>query len=203
MPLRKLASSTAWPSSTGCSRPSSSRISVLRHEEAVRQAQLAAAAAARLAEERVQEEQALRTQVVGATTEVPGAAGLPPVTVVPPSQVGARVVQIAEQYLGYPYVWGAAGPDAFDCSGLVTYVYAQVDISLPHFAAAQWNYGTYVSIDQLRPGDLVFFAALDHVGIYIGSGEYIEAPHPGGVVQITPLSDPWAAANYYGAKRIT
>jgi peptidoglycan DL-endopeptidase CwlO len=179
------------------------QISVLRHEEAVRQAQLAAAAAARLAEERVQEEQALRTQVVGATTEVPGAAGLPPVTVVPPSQVGARVVQIAEQYLGYPYVWGAAGPDAFDCSGLVTYVYAQVGISLPHFAAAQWNYGTYVSIDQLRPGDLVFFAALDHVGIYIGNGEYIEAPHPGGVVQITSLSDPWAAANYYGAKRIT
>jgi cell wall-associated NlpC family hydrolase len=179
------------------------QISVLRHEEAVRQAQLAAAAAARLAEERAQEEQALRTQVVGATTEVPGAPGLPPVTVVPPSQVGATVVQIAEQYLGYPYVWGAAGPYAFDCSGLVTYVFAQVGISLPHFAAAQWNYGTYVSIDQLQPGDLVFFAALDHVGIYIGNGEYIEAPHPGGVVQITSLSDPWAAANYYGARRIT
>ncbi len=179
------------------------QISVLQHEEAVRQAQLAAAAAASLAEERAQEAQALRTQVVGATTEVPGAGGLPPVTVVPPSQVGARVVQIAEQYLGYPYVWGAAGPDAFDCSGLVTYVFEQVGIYLPHFAAAQWNYGTYVSIDKLQPGDLVFFADLDHVGIYIGSGEYIEAPHPGGVVQITPLSDPWAAANYYGARRIS
>ncbi|HEX3453756.1 MAG TPA: NlpC/P60 family protein [Gaiellaceae bacterium] len=179
------------------------QISELKLEEALRQARLAAAAAARLAQERVLEEQALREQVVGATTEVPGAAGYPPVTVVPPSQVGARVVQIAEQYLGYPYIWGAEGPDAFDCSGLVTYVFAQVGISLPHFAAAQWNYGTYVSIDQLQPGDLVFFAALDHVGIYIGNGEYIEAPHPGGVVQITSLSDPWAAANYYGAKRIT
>jgi cell wall-associated NlpC family hydrolase len=180
-----------------------SQITELKREQALRQARLAAAAAARLAQERVLEEQALRAQVVGATTEVPGAGGLPPVTVVPPSQVGARVVQIAEQYLGYPYIWGAAGPDAFDCSGLVTYVFAQVGISLPHFAAAQWNYGTYVSIDQLQPGDLVFFANLDHVGIYIGNGDYIEAPHPGGVVQITPLADPWAAANYYGAKRLS
>jgi cell wall-associated NlpC family hydrolase len=178
------------------------QIATLKREQALREAQIAAASAARLAQERVLEEQALRAQVVGATTEVPGAGGLP-VTVVPPSKVGVRVVQIAEQYLGYPYVWAAAGPDAFDCSGLVTYVFAQVGISLPHFAAAQWNYGTYVSIDQLQAGDLVFFANLDHVGIYIGNGYYIEAPHPGGVVQITSLADPWAAANYYGAKRIT
>jgi len=122
---------------------------------------------------------------------------------VPPSQIGSRVVAIAERYLGLPYVWGAAGPDAFDCSGLVTYVFAQVGISLPHFAAAQWNYGVYVSEDQLEPGDLVFFENLGHVGIYIGGGYYIEAPHPGDVVQITPLSEPWSSANYFGAKRIT
>jgi peptidoglycan DL-endopeptidase CwlO len=179
-----------------------SQIIELKREQALRQARLAAASAARLAQERMLVAQALRTQVVGATTEVPGTAGLP-VTVVPPSQIGARVVQIAEQYLGYPYIWGAAGPNAFDCSGLVTYVFAQVGISLPHFAAAQWSYGTYVSIDQLQTGDLVFFANLDHVGIYVGNGYYIEAPHPGGVVQITSLADPWAAANYYGAKRIS
>lgn len=179
-----------------------SQIAELRHEEAVRQAELAAAAAARLAQQRAQEEQALRTVVVGATIEAPGASGLPPVSVVPRSQVGARVVAIAEQYLGFPYVFGAAGPNAFDCSGLVTYVYAQIGISLPHFAAAQWNYGSYVSIDQLEPGDLVFFANLDHVGIYIGNGDYIQAPQPGDVVKITPLSEPWSAANYYGAKRI-
>lgn len=179
-----------------------SQITQLRHEEAVRQAQLAAAAAARLAQDRAQQAQALRTLVVGATTQVAGEAGSPPVTVVPPSQIGTRVVTIAEQYLGYPYVWDAAGPDSFDCSGLVTYVFAQVGISLPHFAAAQWNYGTYVDESQLSPGDLVFFANLDHVGIYIGGGDYIEAPHPGDVVKITPLSDPWSAANYYGAKRI-
>jgi len=175
----------------------------LRHAEAVRQAELAAAAAATLAEQRAQAEQALRSAVVGTTAESPGANGFPSAAVVPPSLVGARVVSIAEQYLGRPYVWGAAGPFAFDCSGLVTYVFAQVGISLPHFAAAQWIYGTYVPVDQLQPGDLVFFENLGHVGIYVGNGEYIEAPQPGDVVKITPLSDPWSAANYYGAKRIT
>jgi peptidoglycan DL-endopeptidase CwlO len=178
-----------------------SQIAELRHEEAVRQAQLAAAAAARLALERAQQQQALDALVVGATSEAPGAAG--PVTVVPPSRIGTSAVAIAERYLGYPYVWGAAGPTSFDCSGLVTYVFAQIGISLPHFAAAQWNYGTYVSEDQLEPGDLVFFANLDHVGIYVGGGEYIQAPHPGDVVRITPLSEPWSAANYFGAKRIS
>jgi peptidoglycan DL-endopeptidase CwlO len=179
------------------------QIAQLRREEALRQAELAAAAAARLAQQRVQEQQALRATVVGATTEAPGPEGLQPVTVVPPSQVGTQVVSIAEQYLGYPYVFGAEGPDAFDCSGLVSYVFAQAGIWLPHFAAAQWNYGVYVAEDELQPGDLVFFANLDHVGIYIGGGEYIQAPHPGDVVRITPLSEPWSAANYYGAKRIT
>jgi peptidoglycan DL-endopeptidase CwlO len=181
-----------------------SQIAQLRHEEAVRQAQLAAQAAARLAQQRFAEQQALRTLAVGATAEsASGPSGFPSAAVVPPSQVGSRVVAIAEQYLGRPYVWGAAGPYAFDCSGLVTYVFAQVGISLPHFAAAQWNYGVYVPKDQLEAGDLVFFENLGHVGIYIGSGEYIQAPQPGDVVKITPLSDPWSESNYFGAKRIT
>ena len=179
-----------------------SQIAELRREELIRQAQLAAAASARLAQQRVLEQQALRSAVVGPTTLVPGTNGLP-VTVVPPSQVGTRVVSIAEQYLGFPYVFGAQGPYAFDCSGLVTYVFAQVGISLPHFAAAQWNYGVYVPEDALEPGDLVFFADLEHVGIYIGGGEYIAAPHPGDVVKISSLGESWSAANYYGAKRIT
>lgn len=179
-----------------------SQIAELRREELIRQAQLAAAASARLAQQRVLEQQALRSAVVGATTLVPGTNGLP-VTVVPPSQVGTRVVSTAEQYLGFPYIFGAQGPYAFDCSGLVTYVFAQVGISLPHFAAAQWNYGVYVPEDALEPGDLVFFADLDHVGIYIGGGEYIAAPHPGDVVKISSLGESWSAANYYGAKRIT
>jgi len=179
-------------------------IARLRREEAIRQAQLAAEAVARLAQQRFEQQRALSFAAVGATVESPGGPnGLPAAGVVPPSQIGSRVVAIAERYLGLPYVWGAAGPDAFDCSGLVTYVFAQVGISLPHFAAAQWNYGVSVSEDQLEPGDLVFFENLGHVGIYIGGGYYIEAPHPGDVVQITPLSEPWSSANYFGAKRIT
>jgi cell wall-associated NlpC family hydrolase len=180
-----------------------SEIAQLQHEEAVRQAQLAAAAAARLAQQRFEQQQALRSLAVGATAVSPaGADGFPAASVVPPSLVGSRVVGIAEQYLGRPYVWGAAGPYAFDCSGLVTYVFAQVGISLPHYAAAQWNYGTYVTRDQLEPGDLVFFESLGHVGIYVGNDEYIQAPQPGDVVRITPLSESWSAANYVGAKRI-
>jgi cell wall-associated NlpC family hydrolase len=177
-------------------------ITRLRAEEAAQQALLAAQARARLIQQRLTEQQALRSAVVGATVESPGATGNPSAVVLPPSAVGARVVQIAVQYLGRPYVWGAAGPDAFDCSGLVTYVFAQIGISLPHFAAAQWNYGVYVPMDQLEPGDLVFFESLGHVGIYVGNGSYIQAPQPGDVVKITPLSDPWSAANYYGARRI-
>jgi cell wall-associated NlpC family hydrolase len=82
------------------------------------------------------------------------------------------------------------------------YVFAQVGISLPHYAAAQWNYGVYVSQDQLQPGDLVFFANLNHVGIYIGNDNYIQAPQTGDVVKITSLSDPWSQAAYFGARRI-
>jgi len=178
-------------------------IANLRRQEAIRQAQLAAEMQAQLAAERAAQQQALRGAVVGATATGPnGVNGLPGAVVVPASSLGTRVVQIAMQYLGYPYIWGAEGPYAFDCSGLVTYVFAQVGISLPHFAASQWNYGVYVPRDQLEPGDLVFFENLGHVGVYVGNDDYIQAPQPGDVVKITPLTEPWSAANYYGAKRI-
>jgi peptidoglycan DL-endopeptidase CwlO len=180
---------------------SKNEIATLVHQQAVEEAQLAAEAQARLAEQRAASQAALNSVVVGATAESPNGAG-GSATVLPPSAIGSRVVAIAEQYLGRPYVWGAAGPYAFDCSGLVMYVFDQVGISLPHYAAAQWNYGTYVPKDLLEPGDLVFFDDLGHVGIYVGGGDYIQAPQPGDVVKITPLSDPWSEANYYGAKRI-
>ena len=175
-------------------------IVTLQREEAARQAQLAAEARARLLQQRLAQQAALNDTVVGASAVSPLANGV--TTVVPPSQIGSRVVAIAMQYLGRPYVWGAAGPYAFDCSGLVQYVFAQVGISLPHFAASQWNYGEYVSTDQLEPGDLVFFENLGHVGIYVGNGEYINAPQPGESVDIVSLSEPWSASHYFGAKRI-
>ncbi|HZS30423.1 MAG TPA: NlpC/P60 family protein [Gaiellaceae bacterium] len=120
-----------------------------------------------------------------------------------PGDKYAQVVSIAMQYLGVPYVWGGASPGGFDCSGLVMYVYAQVGVSLPHYTVAQWDYPNAVSVprDQLEPGDLVFFDGLGHVGIYIGNGEFIHAPHTGTVVSIDSLNG-WYAAEYVGAKRI-
>jgi cell wall-associated NlpC family hydrolase len=115
----------------------------------------------------------------------------------------ASVVGIAMQYLGVPYVFGGESPSGFDCSGLVAYVYAQVGVSLPHYTVAQWDYPDSVSVPRnaLEPGDLVFFAGLGHVGIYVGGGRFIHAPHTGSVVSIDSLSG-WYASEYVGAKRI-
>jgi cell wall-associated NlpC family hydrolase len=105
-------------------------------------------------------------------------------------------VAAAKSKLGAPYVWGGDGPNSFDCSGLTMWAYKQVGISLPHFTGAQWNVGRHVSRSALRPGDLVFFYSdLHHMGMYVGGGNMIHAPHTGDVVRIAPLSGrPYAGA---------
>ena len=132
--------------------------------------------------------------VVGVTAASPSGE-----TFVPASSHGG-VVNVALAQLGKPYVWAAAGPDTFDCSGLVVYSFAQLGISLPHSSYALWNMGVPVSEDQLQPGDLLFFDGLGHVGMYIGGGQFVHAPHTGTVVQITALSSYQNA--YVGARRI-
>jgi cell wall-associated NlpC family hydrolase len=132
---------------------------------------------------------------IGVTASTPDGT-----TVAPPSQYGG-VVGIAMRYLGTPYVWGGASPGGFDCSGLVMYAYAQMGISLPHYTGAQWNVGVPVSRSDLQPGDLVFFDGLGHVGIYIGGGQFIHAPHTGDVVKISSMTG-WYAETYVGARRI-
>jgi cell wall-associated NlpC family hydrolase len=125
-----------------------------------------------------------------------------PLEGLPPERYGAAV-GIAEQYLGVPYVWGGASPSGFDCSGLVMYVYAQLGVSLPHYTVSQYNYpdAVHPSRSQLEPGDLVFFAGLGHVGIYIGNNEFIHAPHTGASVEIDQMTG-WYSDEYYGATRI-
>ncbi len=115
----------------------------------------------------------------------------------------AGVVGIATRYLGVPYVWGGASPETgFDCSGLVMYVFEQLGVSLPHYAASQYSYGIPVPRDQLEPGDLVFFEGLGHVGIYVGNDEFIHAPHTGDVVKISSLNEFSYASTYVGARRL-
>ncbi len=167
----------------------------LKEEEARRQAELARQAAARQATQDAALQHAIDTSVIGAAVETPEAS------VAPPSRYGG-VVGIAMQYLGVPYVWGGASPvSGFDCSGFSMYVFAQVGVSLPHHAASQYTMGVPVSRDQLQAGDLVFFNGLGHMGIYIGGGQFIHAPHTGDVVKISSLSDPAYAFGYAGAVR--
>ena len=152
-------------------------------------------ALARQAQERFQS-QPTNDSIVGASGSTPEGAA-----VVAPSQYGG-VVGIAMKYLGTPYVWGGSSPAGFDCSGFVAYVYGQMGVSLPHYSGAQYGVGTPVPRDQLAPGDLVFFDGLGHVGIYIGGGQFIHAPHTGDVVKISSMSESWYASTYVGARRI-
>ncbi|MDR2983452.1 MAG: C40 family peptidase [Nocardiopsaceae bacterium] len=113
--------------------------------------------------------------------------------------LGVQALKIAMSRIGDAYVWGAAGPSTFDCSGLVVWAYAQLGISLPHFTGDLWTSGVHVSRAQLQPGDLVFFYAdIGHVGIYVGNGLMLDAPTFGIPVGIHPVM--WA--NYDGAVRI-
>ncbi len=124
----------------------------------------------------------------------------------PSSAIGAYAVSIAERYLGVRYVWGGADPSSgFDCSGFVQFVYAQLGISLPHYAAAQYATTPHISPSLLEPGDLVFFEPRSdgpgHVGIYVGQGVFIEAPHTGDVVKFAQLSVEANEIGFVGASR--
>jgi peptidoglycan DL-endopeptidase CwlO len=123
----------------------------------------------------------------------------PDVTIPTANTVGGQALQAALSRRGDPYVWGAAGPGDFDCSGLVVWAYAQLGIALPHFTGSLWDSGVHVSRDDLEPGDLVFFYAdISHVGIYIGDGLMVDAPDFGQDVMVQAID--WNV--YVGAVRI-
>jgi peptidoglycan DL-endopeptidase CwlO len=162
----------------------------MKAAEAVQQRQLAAAAQARIA-----------GQANPPAAGIGVGASTPEGSTVAPPNVHGGVVGVAMHYLGVPYVWGGSSPRGFDCSGLVMYAFAQIGVSLPHSSYAQYNMGTPVSMGQLEPGDLVFFSGASHVGIYIGGGQFIHAPHTGDVVKISSLSGYYASA-FIGGRRI-
>ncbi|HEX5450137.1 MAG TPA: NlpC/P60 family protein [Gaiellaceae bacterium] len=175
------------------------QIAQLQAAQRAEQLRLQQQAELRLQAERAAALQRENNTIVGATASTPNS----PNDIAPPSQYSTGVVGAAMTQLGVPYIWGGATPGVgFDCSGLVMWAYAQVGVSLPHSSYAMWNYGVPVSESDLEPGDLVFFNGLDHVGMYIGNGQFIEAPHTGAYVQISSLFSGWYAATYVGARRI-
>jgi cell wall-associated NlpC family hydrolase len=123
-----------------------------------------------------------------------------PTVNVPASGRAAVAVQTAKAQVGKPYVWAAAGPNAFDCSGLTMYSWAAAGISLPHSSSMQINVGSRVSRSQLQPGDLVFFySPIHHVGIYVGNGMMIHAPTENDVVKYASIDNmPFSGASRPG-----
>ena len=111
--------------------------------------------------------------------------------------LGLRAARLALGYLGVRYTWGGSSPrQGFDCSGLVMYVYGRLGIRLPHYTVSQYRYGRHVPYSSL----LLFFSGLNHVGVYIGRGRFVDAPHSGAVVRVNPL---WSwRGSFAGARRL-
>jgi peptidoglycan DL-endopeptidase CwlO len=174
-------------------------------QEQARERAARAAALARLQAQLAEQAREKKAAAAAAAQQTSQSTPSTPTSIVPPpgppvASNGAghpQAASIALQYLGVPYVYGGASPGGFDCSGLVMYVYARLGISLPHYTVAQWNATQPVA--SPAPGDLVFFDGLGHVGIYIGNGQMVDAPHTGSVVRIDSIS---GFGSYNGARRV-
>ena len=178
------------------------------------QAQLIAAARDAAARQAAQQAAAsLAAQAAGASTSLAAfrAQGSQPAAPAAPVAIGAAssgsqaatvAVRTALGQLGKPYVFGAAGPGSFDCSGLTMFAYAAAGISLPHYTGSQYATGRRIGLGELQPGDLVFFDGLGHEGMYIGNGMMVHAPHSGDVVRTVAIAGYWQSV-FVGAVRVT
>jgi len=113
----------------------------------------------------------------------------------------SAVIAFARAQLGEPYLWGGAGPDSWDCSGLTMRAWAQAGVSLGHYTGSQYAQTARVAIADLQPGDLVFYGTVGniyHVGLYIGGGQMIHAPQTGDVVKIASIYGPRNLMAYGG-----
>lgn len=122
------------------------------------------------------------------------------------SRQGEAIVARAKSYLGVPYVWGGTGGNGFDCSGFIWQLFSQAGVSLPRMADEQFYAGYPVQLQELQPGDVVFFTTYEpgpsHAGVYLGNGSFIHASSAAGEVTITPLSKAYYAERYLGARRM-
>ena len=126
-----------------------------------------------------------------------------PAAVLQKDALGVRAAELASQMVGIPYRYGGNAPDGFDCSGLVWYVYRELGLRVPRTAAAQRLAAAPVSGDALKPGDLVFFyTPADHVGVYLGGGEFVHAPASGRSVERARLDAPAFILGFAGGGRI-
>lgn len=124
-----------------------------------------------------------------------------------PDSIGSKVASNAFNYIGYSYVYGTAGPNTFDCSGFTSYLYSQYGVSLPRTSYSQGSFGTYVDKGQLIPGDIVCFSnrsdrRINHVGIYVGDGQFIHASTSTRGVVIDSLSENYYVNHYVTARRV-
>lgn len=163
-----------------------------QRREAEAQAQLARqrAAAAAAQERSSQGSSAPASEPSSPSSSEPASepAASEPSAPLPSGSGNAAAASVAMQYLGTPYVWGGESPRGFDCSGLATYAYRQIGKSVPHYTVAAYNAFPKVPLGSLQAGDLVFFNGLNHMGIYIGGGQYVHAPQTGDVVKVSSLS---------------
>ena len=179
-------------------RADAQRARLLAVQEEHRAARLSKAMAAKVAKIQKKED-ILNSAAFAKAMAIYSQTGKYPDIHVTGDSVGVQALREALTRVGDPYVWAAAGPSEFDCSGLVVWSYAQLGISLPHFTGDLWNSGVHISRSQLEPGDLVFFFPdIGHVGIYVGNGYMVDAPTAGQNVQVQPVF--WSS--YVGAVRI-
>ena len=186
------AVSSASAQLTSDARQVNGQIAQLKAQElAAEQAAAEAAAQRRVAAEQAAQQQAAALAAEAAQLQASNPAQTTSTvnyTPPPPGSGASGAVQAAESRVGDWYQWGAAGPNTFDCSGLVMWSYAQVGISLPHYSGAQYDDTTHIPMSDLQPGDLVFFSNPgEHVAMYVGGGDIIEAPHTGTQVHIVPM----------------
>lgn len=118
--------------------------------------------------------------------------------------LGQRAARIAVKAVGIPYRWGGSSPSTgFDCSGLVSWAYGRLGIALPHSSYALYDKGRRVAVSRLKAGDLLFFSGLGHVGLYVGRGRMVHAPHSGALVEVVGIGRSGYGSRLVGARRIT